>query len=387
MFLRFHLFRDDLPTKSENVRSKVSRFFYEVRQVQEFSVVNLVVELTPRYRDELLALHRARIEKPVGAYDISLNTLVSELLPQTVPGRIDEFSQHRAVRHVLYLEPSQVIPIVECGVDHSERVVQALREQFEYAQIPETSVTMQDVLLFPGLGYGNRSLSYLAIRPKPLKADRMIQIPLIPMSLLGDIAANTIKSICANELDALNTSRDAYWETLKNGDFDSYRLTHLKNRLNSENRLLKAHELSALINEKLPCPLIYRDDYTTHWCAPLGSDTQLRMHSIGDGILRYKAQVDGLLSAAIQSATKRLEVLDNFARDSALADSTASSLVLAKSVRFLTWVVVLVALLTLAASLIPDVTKERIVGRIVQGHSEWGWILDRTKGDSVKHEH
>ena len=365
--------------KIETQRS-ITSFFEEFITIQDFLVIFIVAKLRENFLNELfLCANRTDENYDFSDYNIKLNELVSDLLPSLKGERIDKFGEYKAVRHVLYFEPNtQLLSMDDRGVfEKTSPLVKRLRDQLGNSLGGEVAPTLlDDIIFFPGMGYGNREKSFVAVRLSPLDSKgykhtslELFQIPLIPMSFLSHVAICTIMDFYSHTVASLSLNTEKYWDLGKSwGNFVNYRTQHMETRLEVERLLLRVDELEENINNLLETIHIY-EDHNIDFLDLIkneNSSSSFFEKSFSSIIKEERRKKNNKLNRNIERVKTRMVTLDSFLHDSAMADSTSINLRLAKSVEKLTWVVVLIAFLTLLSTLIADDIKTNIFSGLIK---------------------
>jgi hypothetical protein len=369
-----------LNEKSIQTRQRIISFFWESTTVQDFLVIYIVAKLKPTFVDELMSYD---VDTDLKGFNTKLNELVNDLLPPLTGVRIDMFGKYKAIRHVLYFEPEVQILSPDKLENYEETLplLEHLRAHFGLSKRVEIPTILQDMILYPGVGYGNKEISCVAVRLYPFKnqfehgLSSSFQIPLIPISFLNHIAYCTIKDFCCQMLASSSLSTEQYWKMGKSwSNFVNYHTKYMETRLELERLVLKMEELDATIDGLLSSPHLYQE-YYIEFIDKITFEqptSEILKRSLSTIIKKEKQQSDEQLRKRILMIKKRMSMLDSYLHDAALADSISTNIRLAKSVEKLTWVVIFIALLTFVATLIPDSIKTHALAMMLNGTNiEW----------------
>jgi hypothetical protein len=356
--------------------------------VQDFLIVYVISRLKPTFVDELSSYSSRRgIDNTSYKYNELLNELVDDLLPEGLGERINQSSSFQSASHVIYLEPRWALALEdkENLKASDSKLLQKLGLQLGVRLGWITPAKFRDYFVLSGAGIGNRESSFVVVKAMPTFnqyldgewSDSFV-IPWLPLALLKHSVKFTITEYCNRLLQSHVFFSKDYW---KLGDtwssFNAYRTDYLRKRLEAEQLVIKTDELSLLLENQFSTDALYEEKCFIHYT------DQIQLNSlIGESIktsmplfLKSERLNSGRrLSESLAKFRSRISLLDEFLRDSGVADATHANLQLARSVQSLTWVVTGIAVLTFFVTLIPDAMKISILSKLLS-RSTMDWLL------------
>jgi hypothetical protein len=352
--------RDSLiDTASPEIRGWVEEFLHETKPFYGYVVHRLWAKLTPSFASGLAADRRACDEAGRSiSYNMNVNDVMRGLCPLAAEG--GALAPRRTVQHVLYFEPkNDLAPGAPHGISCVEAAA-AVCDYFDAVGNRATPVVLEDVILLPAIGFGNPSFSCVAVRLRPFREEEGLQIPLVPVQILNLAGACELKRALARDLSALPISSEGYWEMFQTmTSFRSYSQEYMSQRLPTEKLVQRASEASRAMEQQFPTWLLRKGAYEEFAAFPqVRSPHAWWSWRTLQGHIQYRTQsADEALDHSLQRVVERTRALDDLLRDAALADVSTTNLRLARSVRYLTWVVLLVSLIGLIVSALPDTRK------------------------------
>ena len=388
---RNHRHDTSLPAgKKESASQQIFYYILDSIQVQDFLVVQIIAMLKPEFVDQLCSYSRMRgFDSSCHEYNAKLSRLFEDLLPSSLGERISYSSGHHALRHVLYLEYESSLAVDDMRGWNPNHIrdVQAVCTQIGAGMDWLIPAKFGDSLILSGAGVNNRDSSCVVVqftgqdRVKPFgELKNGYYIPRIPLIYLNHVAVVTIVDYCrANLIDKHIVASVQYRDLGRSwSSFDDYRTKYLDVRLETEQLIVQMEELPPILERYFSDTLFYTEGCFTLLSNAFGYDIKLFEHGIKSLPLHVKDErltAESSFNNSLAKLKSRMSVLDGFLRDSGIADVTDANLRLARSVKSLTWVVTVIAVLTFIVTIIPDATKSALFSRILSNTS-LEWLLD-----------
>lgn len=377
-----------LEKKRKSTRDRIDGFVLESIKVQDFLIVYVISRLKSSFVDELSSYSSRRgIDNASYKYNELLNDLVNDLLPEGLGERVNQSSSFQSAPHVIYLEPRRELALEDNeGLKASDaELLEQLGLQLGVRLGWVVPAKFRDYFVLSGAGIGNRESSFVVVKTIPTFNEYLdgewsdsFVIPWLPLALLKHSITCTITKYSDRSLQSHVFFSKDYWKLGDAwGSFHAYRSEYLRIRLEAEQLVIKTDELSLLLEDQFSTDVLYEDKCFMHYV------DQIQLKSlIGESIktsmpLFLKSQrLDSgrRLSESLTKFRSRISLLDEFLRDSGVADATHANLKLARSVQSLTWVVTAIAVLTFLVTLIPDAMKVSILSRLL-AKPTMDWLL------------
>jgi hypothetical protein len=377
-----------LEKKRKSTRDRIDKFALESVKVQDFLIVYVICRLKSTFVDELsLYSSRRGIDNTSYKYNELLNDLVNDLLPEGLGERVNQSSSFQSDPHVIYLEPRRALALEDKeNLKASDvKLLQQLGLQLGVHLGWVVPAKFRDYFVLSGAGIGNRESSFVVVKTIPTFNEYLdgewsdsFVIPWLPLALLKHSITFTITKYSNRLLQSHVFFSKDYWKLGDAwGSFYAYRSEYLHIRLEAEQLVIKTDELSLLLENQFSTDALYDEKRFIHYV------DQIKLNSlIGESIkasmpLFLKSQrLDSgrWLSESLTKFRSRISLLDEFLRDSGVADATHANLKLASSVQSLTWVVTAIAVLTFFVTLIPDAMKTSILSRLLD-KTTMDWLL------------
>ena len=351
--------------KIEN-QNRISNFLVDNDRLNEFRIVTVVAKLKPTCLWELMQARAQTNGHDAFDYTKIVHEMIEDMTPSVKDG-LSKYSDERAIHHVLYLEPhktitEEMLPEGDVGVTAAAK---ELRSMLGIGRASARSVVVQDVLLMPGMGYGNERSAIVATRLRPFSAekaaekgprDTIFDVPIVPLSYLRCCAECDIEEYLSSAIRTKLPQSAEYWDKYRKWrDFTSYRTEFMEVRLRCEEAFNQVSEYFSTV-ERSSVPYYFSVEFEV----PVEDEDLMDgfVYSTSAGIIReMQKSTRANLSRVIEVTKRKLDTLDAFLRDAAFADATEANYRLARTVGTLTFVVTLISVLTLIATVAPERTR------------------------------
>lgn len=378
-----------LEKKRKSTRDRIESFVIESVQIQDFLIVYVITRLKASFVEELSSYSSKRgVDDTSYKYNALINDLIDDLLPDDLVDRVDISTSFRATPHVIYLEPQLGIDQKDKNDDLTSEVILLERLGLQLGVhlgwiVPSR---FMDYFVLSGAGIGNRESSFVVVKSTPT-FDQYLHgewkdsyvIPWLPFALLNHSIIFAITEYSNHLLQSHVFFSKDYWKLGDAwGSFNAYRSAYLRVRLEAEQLAIKTDELILLLENQFSNDVLYENSCFIHYAEQIQLNNPIADRIKTSLPLFLKSQrlnSSNRLSESLSKLRSRISLLDEFLRDSGVADATYANLKLARSVQMLTWVVTAVAVLTFFVTLIPDAMKISILSRLLSKPTI-DWLLN-----------
>lgn len=347
----------------------IESLLVEQEYFRRYRVVQLYAKLSQACYAELVRISRLPrgTTESVEGYNREVNRLVNAVIKGFDGNVLHEGRSYRAFHHVLYLEPESALV---CRDAEIQQLALEVRRYFDSSPRNNLPSRLDDMILMPGVAYGNHETSCLMVRLEPhsvtaLKED--MHVPRLLADFLNHIARNQLEGAYVSRLQDLQMSREEYWEIPTTMvDFGLYRTKYLAERLVVQNAILDAEELSDGIDGMFPIKALYRSDFATFDGAfELGVYGDFSKSSVNDRVFFQRKGLDEALAASRQTLKRRLNSLDSYLQTVAEATTSSANIELSKRIHWLTIVLVALAVVGMPFAILPDEYKKHVVDYVL----------------------
>lgn len=366
-FLGWKNFADKLHSKSSSTRKQVESYYISRTTAGGLYIDKLYIRLRLEFAEEII---RRTVNSPlmeqIDLYNLPLNSILEDICPPLVDKLgWDKDWMHP---HVLYLEPSDTLLDIS-SVGSAEDIieyVQALRAYFGMENHYELPSLLQDVTLLPGIGYGNHHKSCVAVRHQPLISSQEVTIPLIPDQILDEYSSNSIKRRLGAKMRDAPISGESYWSMFKaDQTFEEYTRSFLALRSQADSMISRTREFLASEDDIFPREFVKSGPYISlNEQLTVSQATSWLRKSIEDMISADRKAADKYVRDYMTLMSDRVLTLNSYLKDSAMAEISRTSLLVARRVRLLTWIILMVSTIGIIASLVPSETRTDLASRI-----------------------